>query len=72
MLPALAIVMAISFAFASEAETSSRIAYYNHPFQGVQSTMVTDDCLPGGSILCNYNGYQVYDEPSLSTPLGKN
>ncbi|CAG2532840.1 hypothetical protein MAR621_03034 [Maribacter dokdonensis] len=72
VLPAFAIMMAIGLAFASEAETVSRIAYYDHPILGVQSTMVSDDCRPGGVLLCKFNGYQLYEEPSLSTQIGKN
>ncbi len=72
ILPAFAIMMAIGLAFASEAETASRIGYYDHPIFGVQSAMVSDDCNPGGAVLCKFNGYQLYDEPSLSTELGKN
>ncbi|MFD2586048.1 DUF6520 family protein [Croceitalea marina] len=72
MLPAFAIVLAFSFAFASEGETASQIAYYNHPILGVQSTMVGSECGQGGQIACQFNGYQLYAEPALSTELRKN
>ncbi|MDE3741151.1 DUF6520 family protein [Maribacter polysaccharolyticus] len=71
MLPALAIVMALGFAFASEAETVSRIAYYNHPILGVQSTMVENECGQGSEISCQFNGHQLYAEPALTTELRK-
>lgn len=72
ILPAFAIVMAIGLAFASEAETASRIAYYSHPILGVQSTMVADECGQGNEIACQFNGYQLYAEPALTTELRKN
>tara|TARA_R110001583_G_scaffold49447_7_gene154880 strand:- start:3361 stop:3603 length:243 start_codon:yes stop_codon:yes gene_type:complete len=71
VLPALAIVMALGFAFASEAETESRIAYYDHPILGVQSTMVENECGTGNAIACKFNGHQLYAEPALTNELRK-
>lgn len=72
VLPAFAIILAVGLSFATEATSStSQIAYYNHPVLGLQSTMVGDECDADGKIACEFNGYQLYAEPSLSTELRK-
>lgn len=71
VLPAFAILLAVGLAFATETGTVSQTAYYQHP-DGVMSVTISDDCEPYGQIDCKYFGNQLYAEPSLSTPLGRN
>lgn len=71
MLPAFAIVLAIGLAFATESDTPSQTAYYQHPILGVQSTTVGDECFFGSEFPCTYNGYQLYKEPELINDLRK-
>lgn len=72
VLPALAILMAVGFAFATEVDSTSRIAYYEHPLLGVQSVMVGSECNINGEIDCTFNGQQLYAEPTLQIELRKN
>tara|TARA_R110000868_G_scaffold94642_1_gene261000 strand:+ start:1228 stop:1473 length:246 start_codon:yes stop_codon:yes gene_type:complete len=73
MLPALAVVMAVGLAFATETNTIAQEGYYNHPALGWQSVMVEDGCGASGAIPCTFNDYQLYAQPSYSsTALRKN
>lgn len=69
LLPLLAFVMAIGLAFAMEANRTAPTGYYDDPLiPGIQE--VPTDCSPiGTKENCFYNGYQLYDEPELVTPL---
>lgn len=71
VLPVFAILLAVGFAFATEATIVSQTAYYDHPILGVQSTMVGDECDLEGEINCQFNGFQLYAEPTLVSPLRK-
>lgn len=72
VLPALAIVLAVGLAFATEDKTVDRVAYYNVPGQGWQSTMVEESCDAIGAIPCKIGVYPLYDEPNFgSTQLRK-
>lgn len=71
VLPAFAILLAVGLAFATESNTVSQVAYYQSP-SGVMQVTVSNECIPEGQINCTYFGYQLYAEPSLSTPLGRN
>ena len=66
-LPAFAILMAVGLAFATEDKTVDRVAYYNVPSQGWQSTMVDESCDAIGNISCKIGIYQLYDEPDFSS-----
>ncbi|TXG39574.1 DUF6520 family protein [Seonamhaeicola maritimus] len=72
ILPAFALLLAVGFAFAAEDNYVSQTAYYNHPILGVQSVIIGDECQPSGAISCEFNGHQLYQEASLTTPLRKN
>jgi hypothetical protein len=67
VLPAFAILMAVGLAFATEENPVGQQAYYYHPINGWQTTMVTEDCFKGSLIACTQDGYQLYAEPSLSS-----
>ncbi|MCK0159048.1 DUF6520 family protein [Allomuricauda sp. F6463D] len=72
VLPALAIVLAVGLAFATEDKSVDREAFYNVTGQGWQSTMVEESCYAGGTIPCKIGTYQLYAEPDFgSTPLHK-
>ena len=72
VLPAFAIVLAVGLAFATEDNTVDRVAYYNVPGKGWQSTMVQESCDDSGAIPCKIGVYQLYDEPDFgSTQLHK-
>ncbi len=68
-LPALAMLLAIGLSFATEANRTAPIGYYDDPFiPGIQQ--VSTACTPNANgNLCTHNGYQLYDEPALVTPL---
>ena len=69
VLPVFAILLAVGFAFATEANIVSQTAYYNHPILGAQSTTVGDECQPDNANPCTFNGQQLYQEQELATPL---
>tara|TARA_R110002096_G_scaffold184984_3_gene363641 strand:- start:4076 stop:4318 length:243 start_codon:yes stop_codon:yes gene_type:complete len=70
VLPAFAILLAISLSFATESNRVSQIGYYDHPVFG--ATPVTVDCDAPSGPQCLYGQYPVYEEPGLITPLFKN
>jgi hypothetical protein len=73
VLPAFAVLMAIGFAFATEAKIMFQQAYYQHPVLGWQPATADSGCGASGAIACEFNGYQLYSQPSLSsTALRKN
>lgn len=67
MLPALAILMAVGLAFATEGQNATQTGYYNHPILGVQA--IQTDCLDQGSVQCMEGTYPVYKDPGLNNPL---
>lgn len=71
-LPVFALFIAVSFAFATEEAPTSTVGYYNHPILGVQAVPVQQACLQGTQVACQFNGFQLYKEASLSTPMRKN
>jgi len=71
VLPAFAILLAVGLAFATESNTVSQVAYYQGP-NGVMQVTASSDCEPFGKIDCTYFGNQLYAEPTLITPLGRN
>ncbi len=66
MLPAFAILLAISLSFASESLTMSQNGFYDDPFvPGIQH--VTTNCIKNGTgNLCKEGIYQLYDTPALN------
>lgn len=71
ILPAFAILLAIGFAFATEAEPVSQTAYYEHPVSGVQSVTIGNECQDQSGIDCKFNGYQLYADMDTTIPLRK-
>tara|TARA_R110000868_G_C10803953_1_gene757335 strand:- start:317 stop:562 length:246 start_codon:yes stop_codon:yes gene_type:complete len=69
VLPAFAMLLAISLSFATTTETVSPPAYYNHPVLGVQPVPGGSDCPKDGIISCQYNGHDIFAEATLNTPL---
>lgn len=69
VLPAFAILLAVGLSFATETTNVSSPAYYNHPVLGVQPVPGGSDCPVSGTISCKYNGYDIFADPALSTPL---
>lgn len=69
VLPAFAIMLAISFAFATEANNTVTTQYYNHPILGTLEVPISMDCPIQGSTTCKYNGFDVYADQGLSIPL---
>ncbi|MAU15389.1 MAG: hypothetical protein CMH46_07605 [Muricauda sp.] len=66
-LPAIAILLAVGLAFATEEEPMLQVAHYYHPIEGWQTTMVDENCINGNQIPCTQDGYQLYEEPSFSS-----
>ena len=66
VLPAFAILLAVGLAFATEDRPVLQEAYYYHPINGWQTTMVENNCLIGSTTPCTQDGYQLYDTPSFS------
>ena len=71
VLPAFAILFAISLSFATEANSDNQTGYYNHPILGIQPVPGGVDCQTQVSDDCTYLGYPVFADPSLSIPLYK-
>tara|TARA_R110002049_G_scaffold277220_1_gene455686 strand:+ start:18004 stop:18264 length:261 start_codon:yes stop_codon:yes gene_type:complete len=66
ILPAFAILLAISLSFANEANNVSQTAYYDDPFiPGVQSTSTTCAKENPGVVCLTSQGYQLYDTVDL-------
>ena len=70
ILPAFAILLAISLSFATEANRVSQIGYYDHPVFGATPVMV--DCNAISGTECLYGQYPVYADQDLNTLLYKN
>lgn len=69
ILPAFAILLAISLSFATKANHVSQIGYYNHPTFG--ATEVTVDCNAPSGPQCLYGQYPVFEDEGLEIPLYK-
>lgn len=69
VLPAFAILLAIGFAFATEANSINSPAFYNHPDLGAQPVPGGTDCPNIGTKPCLYGDYPVYTDISLETPI---
>ncbi|WP_166962497.1 DUF6520 family protein [Yeosuana marina] len=70
MLPAFAILLAISLSFATEATNSSQTGYYDDPFiPGIQEVPGGVDCPTTGEVTCKYNGHDVYADRAMTQPL---
>lgn len=67
VLPALALLMAIGLAFATEDQMVFRTAHYYIPGDGWQSTIVDNACDVDGEIPCEYQGYQLYAAPNFGS-----
>ncbi|MCK0156351.1 DUF6520 family protein [Cellulophaga sp. F20128] len=70
VLPAFAMLLAISLSFATEASTISPPAYYDHPDLGVQPVPGGSDCVQDGNDACLFGTYPIYADESLEIPLG--
>lgn len=69
VLPVFALLMAVSFAFATQSSTVAQTAYYFHPVLGWQSVIIGDDCQDQAGNNCFIGSYQLYKDMSTSTPL---
>tara|TARA_R110000868_G_scaffold71713_2_gene209691 strand:+ start:17089 stop:17334 length:246 start_codon:yes stop_codon:yes gene_type:complete len=69
VLPAFAILLALGFAFANEAKTMDNPKYYEHPVLGIKEVPIEIDCPEQGETSCTYNGFPVYADSLLTTPL---
>lgn len=68
VLPAFAILLAISLSFATEATNSSQTGFYDDPFiPGVQSTITDCQKQPTGDFCKTPDGYQLYDTADLNS-----
>ncbi|WP_298535860.1 DUF6520 family protein [uncultured Algibacter sp.] len=67
ILPAFALLLAVSFAFATEESNASQTGYYNHPILGVQQ--ISTDCQAQGAVNCMEGSYQVFADEDLTIPL---
>ena len=65
----IAVVFAVGVAFATEAIDVFDTAYYDDPnIAGIQEVSGID-CPETGTITCKYNGFDLYAEQTLETPL---
>lgn len=71
VLPALAILLAISLSFATTANTAmNQVGYYDDPFiPGIQEVPGGVDCPTFGEITCKYNGQDVYADQAQTIQL---
>lgn len=69
VLPAFALFLAVSFAFATEANNTVTTQYYDHPILGAQEVPISLDCPTEGTTTCKYNGFNVYADQGLSISL---
>ena len=70
ILPAFAILLAVSLSFAStEANLDDATDYYDHPILGATLVPGGTNCPTQGSITCKYNGFDVFDDQGLTMPL---
>lgn len=68
ILPAFALLLAVSFAFATEdSNATSMVAYYYHPVLGVQQT--TTNCPDFGGQICKHGPYTLYSDPGLTSVI---
>jgi len=68
VLPVFALLMAVSFAFATKS-TRVLTAYYFNPSTGWQTTVVSDDCNRPAGQPCKIGAYQLYADMSFTNPL---
>tara|TARA_R110002049_G_C9167538_1_gene561597 strand:- start:5627 stop:5875 length:249 start_codon:yes stop_codon:yes gene_type:complete len=69
VLPAFAILLAMSLSFATEANKVVDKDYYDHPISGATEVPIQLDCdTPVTATECTYLGFQVYDDIGLSIP----
>jgi len=71
VLPVFAILLAVSFAFATETKPMSQPAYYLHPISGWIEVTVGMECQPQAGVNCTYDDFQLYKDESTSFPLRK-
>tara|TARA_R110002073_G_scaffold329984_1_gene513274 strand:+ start:543 stop:791 length:249 start_codon:yes stop_codon:yes gene_type:complete len=70
ILPAFAILLAISLSFATESNRVSQIGYYDDPFiPGIQQVPGGTECPTNGDEYCMYDGHQVYGNQALTLEL---
>lgn len=69
VLPAFAMLLAISLSFATEASTISPPAYYDHPDLGAQEVPGGSDCIQQGTEACLFGTYPIYADESLEVAL---
>lgn len=69
ILPVFAMLVAVSFAFATDTTSEAQTAYYFHPTLGWQSVVIGDDCQDQAGIACKIGAFQLYQDMSTSTPL---
>tara|TARA_R110000868_G_scaffold54251_1_gene169857 strand:+ start:7846 stop:8091 length:246 start_codon:yes stop_codon:yes gene_type:complete len=69
VLPAFAILMAISLSFATTAKEEAAPAYYDHPVLGAQPVPGGSDCPQSGTIECMYGEFPIYADEGLSIKL---
>lgn len=67
VLAAFAILLAVSFAFATERTPEVKTAYYQHPVLGWQSIMIGDECGEFGAEPCLFETFQLYSQASTSS-----
>ncbi|MBA6153094.1 DUF6520 family protein [Gelidibacter maritimus] len=67
ILPLLVIVMAVSFAFATNSTSDNQIAHYFDPLFGWQSVVIGDECGPVGENACEFMGKQLYSQPTTES-----
>lgn len=67
ILPAFALLLAVSFAFATEESNATTTGYYLHPILGVQP--ISTDCPETGIDVCMEGPYQVFKDQNLSIEL---
>lgn len=62
VLPVFAVLVAVSFAFATKSTSDSQLGHYLDPFLGWQSIVVGPECGFDGEVPCKYMGKQLYSQ----------
>lgn len=67
VLPVFAVLVAVSFAFATKSTSVDQIGHYYEPLLGWQSIVVGSECGFDGEVPCKYMGKQLYSQRDTSS-----
>ena len=68
VLPLFVMIMAVSFAFATQSTSVDQIGHFYDPVSGWHSVGVGPECGITGEYPCEYMGKQLYTQPDTQSP----